>query len=721
MSSLVVRPFTLGLCAYIALLSDVNSPLEENREDLIRLLQEVIEDRSAQTTLTSLAHQIQTVDQECAQVWTQVLRTSAESIDSLLDLSSSFQKAIEDGVIDGSSQAGILVRSTCLALDDMLFDRLGSLWKRYHDEISDLIEGSSHLESNQQSQHSMESLRLPCVALDETGLTECIQNLYLNDSPESHFLAFLHYLSEGERVGALHSLHQFVDTAMIAERKKEYDTSKRRGNVLGHAAVLLASVHAKFGEGALHKLATEEALRVAQQSGDAASIAFAMGLLYESSSGGAPHDVLQQCTTRAAAAKAQSLATSAYLALAKELLSKGNIQGAWREWMQSTNEKPADSMSVWTDRPAKLTTDTSRAQSQQLITEVEMWETLGFYGMSSLLAKIGLKSDNIGPMERTQLISKTVQASMYGPKSRSHNSICRYQRALDMLVTLNLNQKDFLQALVMHEWAIRLGNFLDAHVLLAFLQSYVNPRMPNYVQARIQVCSQHALLLSRQGRFDNAKMVLNDVLDICKKENLTNERVITLLQLAISELNASPGVFTGALKPLLECMELTTKLSMDSLNATTLSLMAQIHLRLSKPNKALPILKAVLPTLRQQGHVWYFAEAHFTIAKCHLALAKDNGRRDASLKEAIQSLKTACDIFVDCNDLQRLKAIFYLQAQVYNSFPDKVVNRDKASKMFMNLTTYVNGLNNVLYSRTINTIFKADFNIPNSAGFLSHL
>ena len=213
--------------------------------------------------------------------------------------------------MDGSSQAGILVRSTCLALDDMLFDRLGSLWKRYHDEIDDLIEGTSRLETNRQPQHSIEPLPLPCVDMDITGLTESIHNLYLNDSPESHFLAFLHCLSEGERVGALHSLHQFVDTAMIAERKKEYDTSKKRGNVLGHAAVLLASVHAKFGEGALHKLATDEALRVAQQSGDTASFAFAMGLLYESNSGGAPQDVLQQCTTRAASARPRSKSKAA--------------------------------------------------------------------------------------------------------------------------------------------------------------------------------------------------------------------------------------------------------------------------------------------------------------------------------------------------------------------------------------------------------------------------
>ena len=720
MSSFVVRPFSLGLCAFIALLSDINSPLGENREDLVGLLREVIQDKSAQTTLSSLAHQIQTVNQKCAQVWMQVLKASAESIDSLLDLSSSFQKAIEDGVMDGSSQAGILVRSTCLALDDMLFDRLGSLWKRYHDEIADLIEGTSRLETNRQPQHSIEPLGLPCVDMDITGLTESIHNLYLNDSPESHFLAFLHCLSEGERVGALHSLHQFVDTAMIAERKKEYDTSKKRGNVLGHAAVLLASVHAKFGEGALHKLATDEALRVAQQSGDTASFAFAMGLLYESNSGGAPQDVLQQCTTRAASAKAHSLATSANLALAKELLSKGNIRGAWREWMLSTNETPADALSVWSDRPAKLTIDTRRAQNQQLIAGIEMWESLGFYGMSSLLAQIGLKSNNIGPMERTQLISKSVQSSMYGPKFRSNQSVCRYQRALDMLTTLNPNCIEFLKALVMHEWAVRLGNFLDAHVLLVFLQSYVNPRMPNYVQARIQVGSQHALLLSRQGRFDNAKMVLNDVLDICKIENLAKERVLTLLQLATNELNTSPGVFTGALKPLLECLELTAKLSMDSLNATTLSLLAQIQLRLNKPNKALPILNAVLPSLRQQCHVWYFAEAHFTVAKCHLVLAKENGRRDASLKKAIQSLKMACDIFVDCNDIQRLKEIYYIQAQVYNSIPGEVDNRDKASKMFMTLTNYENGLNNLLYSRTINAIFKSDLNVPNSAGVFTH-
>jgi tetratricopeptide (TPR) repeat protein len=712
MSNSLVTPFALGLCALIALISDINSPLEANREGLVRFLQLSIQNRTDPNTLQSLAHRIHQVDPECAKVWMQVLTASSESIDSFLDLSSSLQRALEDAVVDSASQAGILVRATCLALDEMLFDRLGVLWTHYRDEIAALNRGGAENHSTNQSTPSTESLRSACLDLDQAGRPTSIEDVSISDSPEAHFLTFLKCLSEGERVGALHSLHQFVDTAMIAERKKEHESNKKRSNVLGHAAVLLASVHAKFGEGSLHQLATEEALRVAQQSGDAASIAFAMGLLYESSSGGPAQDVLQQCSSRATGAKAYSLATSANLALGKELLAKGEIQNAWREWMLSTHEKPADSTSVWTDRPAKLTANTNRLQSQQLMVGLEMWESLGFYGMASLLAKIGLQREGIGPMERTQFISKAIQSSMHGPEALSSKTSCRYQSALDMITALGPNHEHFLKALVMHEWAVRIGNLQDARVLLGFLQSYVNPRMANYLQARIQVGSQHTLLLSRQGQFDNAKMVLKALLEICKNENLPMERVTILLQLATSELDASPQVFTGAMKPLLECLELTEKLSIDSLNATTLSLLAQIQLRLNKPRKALPMLKAAMPSLRQHGHVWHVAEAHLTVAKCHLVLAKEEARREASHKTAIQSLERASNFFSECQDFQRLKEIYYLQARVYDLLPGEVAKRDEASKRFMDLTNCVSALNKPSNSRTINDIFTSNFNIP---------
>ena len=712
MSKSLVTPFALGLCTLIALISDKNSPLEANRDVLVQFLQQIIQNRTDPTTLQSLAHRIHQVDPECAKVWMQVLTASSESIDSFIDLSTSFQRALEDAVVDSSSQAGILIRETCLALDEMLFDRLGLLWTTYRDDIAALSGDSTENISINQSPPSVESLRLACLDLDQAGRPTPMVDVSLSDSPEAHFLTFLKYLSEGERVGALHSLHQFVDTAMIAERKKEHESNKKRSNVLGHAAVLLASVHAKFGEGSLHKLATEEALRVAQQSGDAASIAFAMGLLYESSSGVLAQDVLQQCSSRATGAKANSLATSSNLALAKEWLAKGEIQNAWREWILSTHEKPADSTSVWTDRPAKLMANSKRLQSQQLMVGLEIWESLGFYGMASLLAKLGLKREGIGSMERTQFISKAIQSSMHGLKVLSSEKSCRYQSALDMITELCPDNENFLRALVLHEWAVRIGNLQDARVLLCFLQSYINPRMPNYLQARIQVDSQHALQLSRQGQFDKAKMVLKQLLEICKNENLSIERATILLQLATSELDASPQVFTGAMKPLLECLELTEKLSIDSLNATTLSLLAQIQLRLNQPRKALPMLKAAMPSLRQQGHVWHFAEAHLTVAKCHLVLAKEEARREASHKTAIQSLEQASNFFSECQDFQRLKEIYYLQARVYDLLPGEVVKRDEASKRFLDLTDHVSALNKPSNSKTVNDIFTSDFARP---------
>ena len=90
---------------------------------------------------------------------------------------------------------------------------------------------------------------------------EAIANL-LNFHPEqalSHYLRYLNCLHHREFPGALDSLHRYFDYAMVEKWGK---------NFVQYAIINLASLHHSFGHRELSLLATDEAVRVAQQNGD---------------------------------------------------------------------------------------------------------------------------------------------------------------------------------------------------------------------------------------------------------------------------------------------------------------------------------------------------------------------------------------------------------------------------------------------------------------------
>jgi len=138
----------------------------------------------------------------------------------------------------------------------------------------------------------------------------------LEENPElilAHFLRFLNCALHGERVGAIEHFHRYFDYAMIQERKDRslwgtnvLSTNGGNGgggggsggnqtpsssgslhkNVVQYAAILLASLFHGFANDELAHLATEEAVRVAQQSGDGSCLAFALGWLHATTDGG---------------------------------------------------------------------------------------------------------------------------------------------------------------------------------------------------------------------------------------------------------------------------------------------------------------------------------------------------------------------------------------------------------------------------------------------------
>ncbi len=147
----------------------------------------------------------------------------------------------------------------------------------------------------------------------------------LQENPEltlAHYLRFLNCAQYGERVGALEHFHRYFDYAMIQERKERLampvlpestngntnanapggnsananqsnasgngndsgQSNSKQGNVVQYVTIVLASLFHKLGNNEMANMATLEAIKVAQQSGDEACLAYALGWLHATSS-----------------------------------------------------------------------------------------------------------------------------------------------------------------------------------------------------------------------------------------------------------------------------------------------------------------------------------------------------------------------------------------------------------------------------------------------------
>jgi Anaphase-promoting complex subunit 5 len=275
-----------------------------------------------------------------AQLLLDTLGLAAESVDAIVDLMDSLKGAVHhECLVDADSVNGLYLRQVCLGFDELSFESVTLLWQNFQQEVASCIihddnitprGNDSGINQNPPSwdwppstEQLYAMLRRDCVDFGGTNFTRRRSSfedmeLYIRgmiekepELPVAYFLRYLNCLRHGERVGALDALHQYFDHAMVQHAPL---LSSRRGgggmsspvssDILQFSAILLAMTHSTFGDSELALMATEEAVRVAQQSKDTACVAFALGWLYEHHCQGTVQrrELLERCATRASAA-----------------------------------------------------------------------------------------------------------------------------------------------------------------------------------------------------------------------------------------------------------------------------------------------------------------------------------------------------------------------------------------------------------------------------------
>ena len=299
----------------------------------------------------------------------------------------------------------------------------GSLSGTINDHRVKTTNASQPPPDRNRAQHSFEQMEI------------YIRNMLKNDPelPAAHFLRYLNCLRHGERVGALDALHEYFDHSMV-KRNVESSRSMIDGiagartskDILQFSAILLAMTHSSFGDSNLALLATEEAVRVAQQSKDAACVAFALGWLYEHHGQGTAErrELLRRCASRASQGQLRPLVAGAQLTMAKHALrgesspgcntlessitsttvdertestsQEGSWTTSWNHLLQVTAEPSTDNSGAL-DRPTYLSQnpdDVLQSMALQRLVSAGIWDSLGMPAMGKWASKTALNQED---------------------------------------------------------------------------------------------------------------------------------------------------------------------------------------------------------------------------------------------------------------------------------------------------------------------------------------
>jgi len=771
-------PRTIGVCALMALKSDPASPLFDveftinpHQQDTLSIFLEdsILYPKNILESLSDWMERLRqsTIDSpEIVELVIETLNMATESVDSLVDLMDSLSAAVSEGLIDAVSVHGVYLRQVCLGFEELPFESTTFLWEELchqlnqisqqkqqpkkqnhqedeadHDNNENRSDPTKHIEHHRwplSTQQVEDVLQEICHTLDDTESsferTELEIRSMLERVPEAsaaYFLRFLNCLKHKDRT-ALDALHQFFDLAMIQKKKlqqQQQSSSSNNNNgsrdILQFSAILLALVHHSFGASSAALMATEEAVRVAQQSKDTTCAAFALGKLFEIKGVvdmASRRELLRRCSTRASQQQIRQLIMGSSLSLSLDYLRdpERDPTTIWRHHIEAMAEPSADSLPHW-DRPTFLSTslkETMNGMARHTLVEAGIWNALGSPGLSSLASLTVLnchtkKSSSV--QDRHAALINVAQQSQYG----SPTSIVLFGQEQEEKVDnrLDLHQvltearkihdvagksseESFLPVVILqcHRQCIDRRDLEQAKVLEMMMYSILPPHDDSRksslgIDMGIQIC----LRLCRSQDYSKARDLVRDLLDTPDLE--LSHRVRLLIAAADIELNSTNFQYVTALPHLLEAISLCEQSSMHGLHCIALLLLSRVFLKNRNPKRALSILQAAMPDIMIRSSITNQAEAYLIQAKCYMQCAtvvvKGGGsNHDSSgpkskktmqfyyYREALTSLQSSERLFQQSKNVYHLTEVYYLQAQLWN-LQGRFDECEVASKRFL--------------------------------------
>ena len=619
----------------------------------------------------------------------------------------------------------------------------------------------------------------------------------LEEHPEltlAHYLRFLNCVRHGERVGALEHFHRYFDYSLIQERKErllfpQANTSNTQNNNnansnsnsntnsttpvnrdpststpgtrVQYAAIVLAHLHDSFQNGDLCHLATLEAVRVAQQSGDGACLAFALGWLAATNPGksNTTSALLERGLERAAEHQLRSLYASSSLWRVRHSVqvnrmgaSIGTLSNtssgthpAWENLSMASTDPIVSSdrhssvlagMSPHThDAPTYMTNIASSREIMDILARQQLmssglWSSMGQVDFAGTVSQVALRcySSNFGGESFGYLVQRVADAVFCGMGPDSIISSRRdglsgkcslegpgiHEVYLNMLRQLEPigSEKGIwhhCKALLIQKLSMSQLRLHESLALNVALHSYTPLTQHTGIKASIDSMGQHCLLLAHQKQWEEAKsLIVESLCPLCEHYQFHIPHANYLLQLVLLHLESNPNEPIAALPALLECLSICEVYSIDSLHASAMTLLASIYFKLDNPRRAKSVIKAILPSLVRHGHLFFQGEAWLISAKCTLTNIKHNSvvpkRRDRMLVMAITELKESLKAFKLIKETLHLREVYYLMANTYASMKGQKDKRNESSRLFCSMNRQVSKATSIWPTVTLRLI-----------------
>lgn len=513
------------------------------------------------------------------------------------------------------------------------------------------------------------------ISADSPDLIESNIERILKHNPsltEAHFLSYLNHLRVNEYPKAVEHLYQ----AMKSESHHKVGCSKTdladenatRG--YRYSALTLASLHARFGQVELAKMALREAIMLAQVTEDHACLQHVLTWLYRLRPSN-KKTLIERCIAKSREYKLSYLQSLGIQSLAQTVGENGG--------------SPTDVMTLLSHSEVlNFHHSITELVSSGFSLKSAFWSLYGRSNMSCITSQLLLLLD----------------ATFCGRSEKSHYKICEDTILALANVARQLNDRANLKECdkvlflarslcpsenskwtsalsktriqINFERCIHLTDWSQAERWIAKANSYSEEKLEILLMKwQLAVC---------QGDSESAAIVCHKVKTEFPEKSPCNEVRSFILETELACLNKD---YPYAVIPLMNAMKIASDHHLVFLQALLAVHVSHIQLQFGLPHRALNLLCQCLPTLMSHGSVYEMSRAKLLMAKCLVASVPKDGSAKSrkTLFEAISMLKKSQEMFSSMQAYSRAKDCLYLMALVYNSM-DQISERNQCAAEF---------------------------------------
>ena len=416
--------------------------------------------------------------------------------------------------------------------------------------------------------------------------------------PEAHFLAYLNCLRVKEVAGAVHNLYGSCTQQDEGQPIRPGTDDGSKG--FRFAALNLASYHVRMNHKEEAMSAIKEAITMAQEASDHSCLQHVLSLLHRISDDTEKQRLIERCVSKCGELNLTYLTSLGLLSLASHLVT---APGLSRARVNDVLELVARSDLI------NCQHSIAELQAASSLVKSTVWSVYGRPGLAVTLAQLHLQQTaNCG--ESTALALVTIILWLENQAKSAKADILL--REVEKMFVLKSSQwshivtdaKDRIcvrRALARQEWAAALATLTRMKARL----------VPDAELMEAQV-------MLRQGQLVKARDQLQNILNTQAENSELRLRALVLIS-DVFNLSESPA---QAVQYLVEAIHMAREVRMDLLYHLAVLHLANCHLLLGFPSKALSLTMTSLTFILSHGGEEDCAKAWLLAAKCVISECK---------------------------------------------------------------------------------------------------